>query len=233
MRGVGPRAAAGQRGRGLQQGTPRPRDGGAVPRDPAAAAGAVPRPRLRLRPDRAGDRDRRAAGERDRHRRQPAGAAARERERAVAPRGRPLHRLHPGAGAHRRDVRRDLVEPADPDRQGGAARPAARVAAAVASRRPRGDGGRQAPRRRLPATVADRPGLAHEPARECQGVPGAGDASAADGRTIRVGDPRRTRRCRTRRTAPGRAGPRTRREPRPPAPATESRRSRRPAPRRT
>ena len=60
----------------------------------------------------------------------------------------------------RRGPRRDLVQPADPDRQRGAARAAADLARATRARWPDGDGGRQEPRRRLAPALAHRPGLA-------------------------------------------------------------------------
>ena len=78
----------------------------------------------------------------------------------------------PDAVPARRDVRRDLVEPADPDRQGGAARAAAHLAAAAGARWPRGDGGRQEPRRRLAAALAGGAGLPDRrglPARRASG----------------------------------------------------------------
>ena len=60
----------------------------------------------------------------------------------------------PDTVARRPRVRRDLVEPADPDRQGGAARPAAHLAAPAAARRAGGDGGRQEPGCGLAPAVA-------------------------------------------------------------------------------
>ena len=123
-------------------------------RPPSAA-----RPRLRLRADRAGPGGRGARVGGAGRRRQRAGGAAGQRERRVARPGRALLGGHPGPGAGRRALRRDLVEPADPGRQGGPARAAAALAAAPGAGRPRGDGGRQEPRRGLAAALAGRAGL--------------------------------------------------------------------------
>ena len=136
--------------------------------------------------DRAGDRPGRAARDRDGRRRQRAGAAAGQRERPRARPGRAVRRLPAGPGADRLHLRRDLVEPADPDRQGGAARAAAHVAAAAAAGGARGHGRRQEPRRRLAAAVADRPGLADRrgwPAPRASGCwrPGGGEPQAQQG----------------------------------------------------
>ncbi len=60
--------------------------------------------------------------------------------------------------------------------QGGPARPAPPVAAPAATRWPGADGGRQEPRLGLARLVARGPGLPHREARQCQGLPGAGDA---------------------------------------------------------
>ncbi|CAA9378042.1 MAG: hypothetical protein AVDCRST_MAG60-655, partial [uncultured Nocardioides sp.] len=174
--GLGALLRAGQRSGCLQPRSPRPRDGRAAARAPGARAGSVPRPRLRVRTHRARDRPRRTPRDRDRRRRQRACSASCQREREgdgarVALRGRAAR-----ADPERHDVRRDLVQPPHPDRQGGAARAAAHVAAEAATGRADGDGGGQVPRRRLAPTVAGRSGLAHDAPRQPQGVPGAGDA---------------------------------------------------------
>ena len=74
-------------------------------------------------------------------------------------------------------LRRDLVQPADPHRQGGAPRAAAHLAAAPRPGRTHGHGGRQEPRRRLAPALARGAGLADHAARQPQGLPGAGDAA--------------------------------------------------------
>ncbi|UUZ57881.1 methyltransferase [Nocardioides sp. B-3] len=97
-----------------------------------------------------------------------------------------------GADPERHDLRRDLVEPADPDRQGRAARAVADLVAEAASRRSSRDGRRQEPRRRLAAEVAGRAGLAHDAPGQREGVPGAGDAAGPAG----LISPRRSRSAR-------------------------------------
>ena len=127
-------------------------------------------------------------------------------------------------------LRRDLVQPADPHRQGGAPRAAAHLAAAAGAGRADGDGGRQEPRRRLAPALARRAGLADRRgsaqrtrASGCwrRGGAGAAGRSVGAGRSarphVRRAAWRRGRRscrcgargCRTRRTSScRRRGPR-------------------------
>ena len=109
--------------------------------------------------------------------------AAGQRERRGARAGGAVHRLPAGRGPERRDVRRDLVEPADPDRQAGPARTVADLAAEAATRGQAGDGRRQEPRRRLPAAMAGGAGLPDPAPCQRQGVPGAGVAARLSERT--------------------------------------------------
>ena len=81
---------------------------------------------------------------------------------------------HPGAGSGGGDLRRDLVEPADPDRQAGAARAAVDLAAATGTRRTSRAGRRQEPRRRLPAALAGGAGLPDRARRQLEVVPDPG-----------------------------------------------------------
>ena len=75
------------------------------------------------------------------------------------------------------DLRRALVEPADPDREGSAARAAAHLAAPAGARRPRGAGGGQEPRGRLAAALVGGAGLPDRANCECERLPGAGDSA--------------------------------------------------------
>ena len=122
--------------------------------------GPGPRPRLRVRRDRAGGRGGRARAPWSPRStstsvrccsptRTPPRLGVADRYTASTPDG-----VRRGRG-----VRRDLVEPAHPDRQGGPARAAADLAAPTGPGRPRGDGGRQEPRGRLAAAVAGGAGL--------------------------------------------------------------------------
>src|SRR4029077_4660184 len=75
--------------------------------------------------------------------------------------------------ARGRVVRRDLVQPADPDRQAGAARPAPALVREDPAGGARSDVGGQEPGWRLAPGLADRPGPPDAPAGQCEGVPGA------------------------------------------------------------
>src|SRR5699024_1846059 len=73
-------------------------------------------------------------------------------------------------------LRRDLVQPSDPDRQAGPARAAARLAAPTGTARSRTAGGGQEPGVGLLAALARRAGLAHRAAHQRQGIPRAADS---------------------------------------------------------
>ena len=132
----------------------------------------VPRPRLRRRRDRA----RRWPGAHPTSRWSPSTSTS-GRGRCAPPtppttasatsRCSPRTR-RPGAA-----LRRDLVEPADPHRQGGAPRAAAHVARPPDRRRRRPSGGAQAPRLRLAAALAHRAGWPTERLAVGEGLPRA------------------------------------------------------------
>ena len=91
--------------------------------------------------------------------------------------------LPPGDTLAAGPVRRDLVQPAGPHRQGGTARAAVRLAGPAGAGRPRLPGGRAQPGRRLAAPLAGRTGLAGDPAGRTERLPPApGGLSGRTGR---------------------------------------------------
>lgn len=148
----------------------------------AAAPGARPDPghRLRLRPDRAdlGDQAQAAAGLGGRREHPRAGAGPAERGGA-----RPGQRAGGAAGGRPRGpaVRGDLLQPADPGRQGRTAPAAAPVARPAHPGRLGVPGGPEAPGIGLAAEVAERPGLPDHPRHVGQRVPDSGSAAPPEG----------------------------------------------------
>ena len=169
------------RGRGVRGRGPGPRHRRAAARVAAAdrhAAGAGPG--LRVRADRAGGRPGLPGGDGRRGGRQRAGAGPVPGQRA----GRSAWPTGSGCCDPRTSTRTPATTRSGPTRRSGSARrPCTTLLLTWLPRltadRRRPAGGREEPRRRHPAALADRAGVRGRPDRVQQGLPGAGGSRSA------------------------------------------------------
>ena len=180
--GLGSGPVAAHRRRGVRRGGAGPGHRGAAA-GVAAADRAAPGagPGLRLRADRPGGRPGLSGRDGRRGGRQRAGPGPVPGQRAGARRGRPGPGAATGGRRSGGPLRRDLVQPADPDRQGGPARAAAHLAGPARARRGGPAGGGAEPRRGHPAALAHRAGVPGRACRVEQGLPGAGGSRVRPG----------------------------------------------------